>query len=89
MTDPRRSTGSVLAAPEPTSRPLLSVVVPVYNGGEEIVDNVGVIGRAIADRAAHVRRGVADHRGAETARERPRDDDGDRRVRHECDQPLE
>ena len=49
MTDPRRSTGSVLAAPEPTSRPLLSVVVPVYNGGEEIVDNVGVIGRAIAD----------------------------------------
>ncbi len=49
MTDPQRSTGSVLAAPEPTSRPLLSVVVPVYNGGEEIVDNVGVIGRAIAD----------------------------------------
>ena len=48
MTDPRRSTGSVLAVPEPASRPLLSVVVPVYNGGEEIVDNVGVIGRAIA-----------------------------------------
>jgi glycosyltransferase involved in cell wall biosynthesis len=30
------------------SRPLLTVVVPVYNGGEEIVDNVGVIRRAAA-----------------------------------------
>jgi glycosyltransferase involved in cell wall biosynthesis len=29
-------------------RPLLSVVVPVFNGGPEIVDNVGEIGRAIA-----------------------------------------
>jgi len=30
------------------SRPLLTVVVPVYNGGEEIVENVGVIQRAVA-----------------------------------------
>ena len=30
-----------------TSRPLLSVVVPVYNGGDEIVDNVGVIRSAV------------------------------------------
>ena len=30
-----------------TSRPRLSVVVPVYNGGEEIVDNVGVIRAAV------------------------------------------
>jgi len=32
----------------PTRRPLLTVVVPVYNGGEEIVENVGVIRRASA-----------------------------------------
>ena len=31
------------------SRPLLTVVVPVYNGGEEIVGNVGAIQRSIAD----------------------------------------
>jgi glycosyltransferase involved in cell wall biosynthesis len=31
------------------SRPLLSVVVPVYNGGEQIVENVGVIQRALAN----------------------------------------
>jgi glycosyltransferase involved in cell wall biosynthesis len=30
-----------------TSRPLLTVVVPVYNGGEEIVENVDVIRRAL------------------------------------------
>jgi glycosyltransferase involved in cell wall biosynthesis len=30
-----------------TSRPVLSVVVPVYNGGDEIVDNVGVIRAAV------------------------------------------
>jgi glycosyltransferase involved in cell wall biosynthesis len=29
-------------------RPVLSVVVPVYNGGDEIVGNVGVIRRAVA-----------------------------------------
>jgi glycosyltransferase involved in cell wall biosynthesis len=29
-------------------RPLLTVVVPVYNGGDEVVDNVGVIRRAVA-----------------------------------------
>jgi glycosyltransferase involved in cell wall biosynthesis len=31
-------------------QPLLTVVVPVYNGGDEIVDNVGVIQRTIAER---------------------------------------
>jgi hypothetical protein len=30
------------AAQGSQSRPLLTVVVPVYNGGEEIVENVGV-----------------------------------------------
>jgi glycosyltransferase involved in cell wall biosynthesis len=30
------------------TRPLLSVVVPVYNGGDEIVENVDQIGRALA-----------------------------------------
>ncbi|MEX2049114.1 MAG: glycosyltransferase [Gemmatimonadota bacterium] len=30
----------------PARRPLLTVVVPVYNGGEEIVENVGFIRRA-------------------------------------------
>jgi glycosyltransferase involved in cell wall biosynthesis len=30
------------------SRPLLTVVVPVYNGGDEIVENVGIIQRSIA-----------------------------------------
>lgn len=34
---------------EPGARPLLTVVVPVYNGGEEIVGNVEVIRRAAAD----------------------------------------
>lgn len=29
-------------------KPVLSAVLPVYNGGEEIVDNVGVIARALA-----------------------------------------
>jgi glycosyltransferase involved in cell wall biosynthesis len=29
--------------------PLLTAVLPVYNGGEEIVENVGVIRRALAD----------------------------------------
>ena len=33
---------------ERSTRPLLTVVVPVYNGGPEIVDNVGVIRRAAA-----------------------------------------
>jgi glycosyltransferase involved in cell wall biosynthesis len=28
-------------------RPLLTVVVPVYNGGDEVVDNVGLIQRAV------------------------------------------
>jgi glycosyltransferase involved in cell wall biosynthesis len=35
----------VSAAP----RPLLTVVVPVYNGGQEVVENVEVIRRAVAD----------------------------------------
>jgi glycosyltransferase involved in cell wall biosynthesis len=32
----------------PLRRPLLTVVVPVYNGGEEIAENVGLIRRAAA-----------------------------------------
>jgi glycosyltransferase involved in cell wall biosynthesis len=32
-----------------TVEPVLTAVLPVYNGGEEIVDNVGVIRRALAD----------------------------------------
>jgi glycosyltransferase involved in cell wall biosynthesis len=38
------------AAPgEAVSRPLLTVVVPVYNGGDEIVDNVALIQRTVAE----------------------------------------
>lgn len=33
----------------PGTRPLLSVVVPVYNGGEAIVENIGVIRRAVSE----------------------------------------
>jgi glycosyltransferase involved in cell wall biosynthesis len=36
------------AAPAGSTRPLLSVVVPVYNGGDDIVDNVDLIRRAVA-----------------------------------------
>jgi glycosyltransferase involved in cell wall biosynthesis len=32
------------------SRPLLSVIVPVYNGGDDIVENVDVIRRAVSER---------------------------------------
>src|SRR5947209_15682587 len=32
------------------ARPLLTVVIPVYNGGDEIVANVGTIRRAITER---------------------------------------
>ncbi len=32
-----------------TVEPVLTAVLPVYNGGEEIVENVGVIRRALAD----------------------------------------
>jgi glycosyltransferase involved in cell wall biosynthesis len=32
-----------------TVEPVLTAIVPVYNGGEEIVENVGVIRRALAD----------------------------------------
>ena len=32
-----------------TVEPVLTAILPVYNGGEEIVDNVGVIRRALAD----------------------------------------
>ena len=43
---------STTAAPVPDAgatptRPLLTVVVPVYNGGDEIVENVGVIERTV------------------------------------------
>jgi glycosyltransferase involved in cell wall biosynthesis len=37
-----------VAAAVVTVEPVLSAVLPVYNGGEEIVDNVGVIRRALA-----------------------------------------
>src|SRR4051812_9751050 len=32
-----------------TVEPVLTAILPVYNGGREIVDNVGVIRRALAD----------------------------------------
>jgi glycosyltransferase involved in cell wall biosynthesis len=38
----------VTAAPTAPPRPLLTVVVPVYNGGDQIVENVGVIQQALA-----------------------------------------
>jgi hypothetical protein len=41
------SPGSGPPVAAPPSRPLLSVVIPVYNGGEEIVENVSVIRSAI------------------------------------------
>jgi glycosyltransferase involved in cell wall biosynthesis len=43
--------GAVAAAPRdrPRSAPLLTVVVPVYNGGEEIVANIEQIQRVVAD----------------------------------------
>ena len=39
---------SAAASDKALSRPLLTVVVPVYNGGDGIVDNVGVIQRSVA-----------------------------------------
>src|SRR5439155_428159 len=48
---PSASPGSMVAAPAPRgsrSRPSLTVVVPVYNGGEDIVENVDVIRRVVA-----------------------------------------
>jgi glycosyltransferase involved in cell wall biosynthesis len=44
------SRSSSSALPAPLTRPLLSVVVPVYNGGEGIVENVDVIRRAVSER---------------------------------------
>ncbi len=45
----RASTNELTEEPRrPASRPLLTVVVPVYNGGDEVVDNVGVIQHAVA-----------------------------------------
>jgi glycosyltransferase involved in cell wall biosynthesis len=43
--------GTVAAAPEdrPRSAPLLTVVVPVYNGGDDIVANIEQIQRVVAD----------------------------------------
>jgi glycosyltransferase involved in cell wall biosynthesis len=43
--EPARRIGPV--AQSGTTRPLLTVVVPVYNGGDEIVDNVEQIRRAV------------------------------------------
>jgi len=48
---PSASPGSAVTVPAPRgyrSRPLLTVVVPVYNGGDDIVENVDVIRRAVA-----------------------------------------
>ena len=49
MTVPGRVAPSVDAArsDEAPTRPLLTVVIPVYNGGDEIVDNVSAIERAV------------------------------------------
>src|SRR5881296_1068556 len=45
----RASAGELAKDPQrPPSRPLLTVVVPVYNGGEEVVGNVGVIQQTVA-----------------------------------------
>ena len=41
---------TVSPAADAKSRPLLSIVVPVYNGGQEIVENVELIRRAAAGR---------------------------------------
>jgi glycosyltransferase involved in cell wall biosynthesis len=46
QSESRESTSTHRGASSPR-RPLVTVVVPVYNGGEEIVDNVGVIRRAV------------------------------------------
>jgi glycosyltransferase involved in cell wall biosynthesis len=49
--DPSASPGGAVAAAvsdRPRSVPLLTVVVPVYNGGEEIVENVEQIRRVVA-----------------------------------------
>ena len=47
MSRPVAAAGAVDASS--SLRPLVTVVVPVYNGGEEIVDNVDVIRRAVAE----------------------------------------
>jgi glycosyltransferase involved in cell wall biosynthesis len=41
--------GTAFGSVGPLSRPLLTVVVPVYNGGEQIVENVRVIQQALAE----------------------------------------
>ena len=52
QSEPRGPTSSDQVASSPR-RPLVTVVVPVYNGGDEIVDNIGIIRRAtMADLAA-------------------------------------
>ena len=48
MNAPSASPAEVAAAPnEVSTRPLLTAVVPVYNGGDEVVDNVAAIQRAL------------------------------------------
>ena len=50
MTVPSASSRPALADPDGARTPtLLTVVVPVYNGGEEIVANVGVIRRTVSE----------------------------------------
>ncbi len=46
------ASGNVGSAPHADVRPVLSVVVPVYNGGDEIVNNVALIRRAAAGELA-------------------------------------
>ena len=51
MSVPRSRTAEIVihsTEVEVPTRPVLTIVVPVYNGGEEIVDNVGVIRRVAA-----------------------------------------
>jgi glycosyltransferase involved in cell wall biosynthesis len=45
--DSESSGSSALRSLARSQRPLLTVVVPVFNGGEEIVDNIGVIRSAV------------------------------------------
>src|SRR5262249_41878345 len=52
---PSVTPGTLAASPRMESArsdPLLTVVVPVYNGGDEVVDNVAEIKRAVSERLA-------------------------------------
>src|SRR5439155_2056295 len=48
MSAPKARSGTAIVEPPALrARPLLTVVVPVYNGGDEVTDNVGTIQRAV------------------------------------------